>query len=326
MPDDINIVPLDNSGGGGSGGGSGGSAGGSGSGSSGASTGSSSSSSGKADCLTQQVQVKTGDQTGTNGVLVSTPHVTQVRVPRRDDGKWMSIGAMIGTLIGKMVSKSLIKKAKDAEDKWLDLTNRLRERGIQEFGPHADRLLACNDVLWDKLCEYIKCGYEPDYDGLLSRARADSALVVESKKGEVCRTFDRYNVKPRLDLYCDLMRTEVMATVATTTTAREAERQLAWKAQGELLMKGASMFEAAYQGRIQLGADLMASAGENYAYLAESLRRTAEKDTADLAALGAALAVLLPILFGWGCDSKADCGCATDSGSSGGGGGGGTGP
>lgn len=259
--------------------------------------------------MTQTTTLGDASNTGTNGVCISSPHVTQVRVPRRDDGKWMSIGALIGTIIGKLASADLIDKAKEAEDIWRTMTDLMKDKGIEEFGVHAQMLRTCTDDLWTKLCAFATCGYQPDYDGILTRARADAALATASKRAEICRYQDRYNVAVSGSAFCDLMRTEILATVGAANAARENERQMMWKYNGDLLANTTIRFEQAYQNRIKLGADLMASAGENYAFLAESLRRTAKDDTSDMAAFGSVLGVLLPLLFLQGCGPIADCGC-----------------
>lgn len=259
--------------------------------------------------MSNAVTLGDASNSGTNGVTISSPHVTQVRVPRRDDGKWMSIGAIIGTIVGKLASADLIDKAKEAEDIWREMTDMMKAKGVEEFGTHAQMLRGCTDDLWDKLCAFAKCGYQPDYDGILTRARADAALVTQTKRAEIGRYHDRYNVPVPSMAFCDLMRTEILATVGAANAARENERQMMWKYNGDLLSNTTLRFEQAYQNRIKLGADLMASAGENYAFLAESLRRTAKDDTSDMAAFGSVLGVLLPMLFLQGCGPLSDCGC-----------------
>ena len=43
-----------------------------------------------ADCLAQQVETGEARASSPNAVAFSSPHITQVRVPRRDDGKWIA--------------------------------------------------------------------------------------------------------------------------------------------------------------------------------------------------------------------------------------------
>lgn len=262
-----------------------------------------------ANCNQQNTDIGAPSSSGTNSVTVSTPHVTQVRVPRRDDGKWLSVASMVGALVGKWANSDLIDKAKAAEDKWEDYTDLIGDAGVEEFTTHAQAIRACDDQLWEKYCAYAMCGYKPDYTGILTRARADVALIGAGKRAEICRTADRYNVGINSNVMCDLLRTETLALVGATTTARENERQMMWKFNAEYLASAASRFEQAYQGRIRLGGDLIASAGQNYAFLAESLRRTAEKSVGDFAAMGAIIAVLVTTFLDKGCPSDTDCGC-----------------
>lgn len=275
-----------------------------------------------ADCLTQSATSGSASSSAPNAVSISSPNITQVRSPRRDDGRWMAMGAMMGTILGKYANQDIIDKAIEAEDTWRELTDKMKEVGVEEFTVHAQAIRQCNDDIWQKFCDYVLCGYKPDYTGILSRVRADAALVTASKKSEALRISKRYNVGINANVASDLLRTEVLATVGAASAARESERQMMWKINTDLIGNAAIRFETAYQGRIDLGAKLMASAGENYAFLAESLRRTAEKNMSDAAAIGAIIGVLLPLLFGkgitiggivipgFGCPHDTDCGCA----------------
>ncbi len=260
-----------------------------------------------ADCMTQQAETGNASASAPNAVSISSPHISQVRVPRRDDGRWLSIGSLIGTVIGKFANQDQIDQAEEAEQVWRELTDKMMEVGLEEFTTHAQAIRECNDNIWQKFCDYVMCGYKPDYDGILSRVRADASMVTASKKAEACRIAKRYNVGINANVMCDLLRTEVLATVGAANAARESERQMMWKANTELIGNAAIRFEQAYQGRIDLGAKLMSSAGENYAFLAESLRRTAEKNISDLALLGSLLASLLQIFFN---PPQDNCGCA----------------
>lgn len=265
-----------------------------------------------ADCQTQTAEVGSVDSSGTNSVAFSSPHVTQVRVPQRDDGAWMSIAAIVGTLIGKMVNDDLIDDAEEVEQKWRDYTDMMGDKGVDEFQTRAELVRQCNDDLWQRYCEYAMCGYQPDYAGILTRVRADAALVTASKRAEISRTADRYNVGVNSNVMCDLLRTEILATVGAASAARESERQMMWKFNAEYVASAAVRFENTYQGRVRLGADLIASAGANYASLAESLRRTAAEGIGDWQQLAALVATLLFTVLRNKC-SLTDCGCGSDT-------------
>ena len=265
-----------------------------------------------ADCMTQQVTTEGASADAANAVAISSPHITQVRVPRRDDGRWMALGSMVGAILGKFVNKDQIDKAEDAEDTWRHLTDKMREVGEEEFTTHAQALRECTDGIWQAFCDYVLCGYKPDYSGILTRVRADAAMVTVSKKAEACRTAKRYNVGVNANVMTDLLRAEILATVGAASAARESERQMMWKVNFDLTRQAAIDFETAYRQRLMLGADLVASAGQNYAFLAESLRRTAEKSTSDWGTLGTMLALLISILTDSGCPWDSDCGCSGD--------------
>lgn len=246
----------------------------------------------------------------TASTAVNSSHITQVKVPKRDDGRWMSVGAMIGLALSLFVDKATMNKAKDAEDTWRQLTDKLKDAGEKEFGPHAALLKQCDDNLWEKFCEFAMCGYKPDYAGILNRARADASQAAEGQIASARRMADRYNTGIGADVVCDIRRAEIFAVVGATTVAREEERKNAYSINWNLLSKSAAQFENAYQGRLKLGADLMASAGANYASLSASLRETAKTDKGDFATLGALLGGLLPTIMNIGCNPASDCGCS----------------
>lgn len=245
----------------------------------------------------------------TASTAVNSSHITQVKVPKRDDGRWMSIGAMIGLALSLFVDQDTIDKAKDAENTWRALTDAIKQKGEEEFGAHAQLIKECDDRLWAKLCAFAECGYKPDYAGILNRARADASQAASAELASARRMADRYNSGVNANVANDLRRAEIYATVGAVTMAREEERKNAYSINWNLLSKTAAQFEGAYQGRIQLGADLMASAGANYASLAQSLRETAKTDKGDFATLGALLGGLLPTLMNTGCNPASDCGC-----------------
>ena len=71
---------------------------------------------------------------GNGNVGISSNHIIQYpRQPKRDDGKWLAIGSLLGTLVGKFASQSIIDKAKDAEGKWREANDTLFSRGKRHF-------------------------------------------------------------------------------------------------------------------------------------------------------------------------------------------------
>lgn len=262
------------------------------------------------------VQVEPSTASGTNSTASTTATIVQYpKPPRRDDGKWLAIGSMVGSLFGMMYSADIIKKAKAAEDKWKDLTDHFYDRGTN-IETWADTLRDCDDKLHTALCKFAMCGYTADYTGILRRARQAAQMQVASAYRTACRTANRYNVGLNSEVYSGLLQSGVMAVVQASTLAIEAEREKAWQLNWEVLAKTTQIFESDFLQRNQLSANYLMGAGENYGFLAQSYRATAKADNGDMAALGAMLGVLLPIAFGFGCSSADYCGDGCSSGTS----------
>lgn len=221
---------------------------------------------------------------------------------------------MVGSLFGMLYSSDLVSKAKDAENKWKELTDHFYDRG-KDIEKWADSLRDCDDKLHEALCKFAMCGYTPDYEGIMRRARQSAQLQASKAYAMACRTSNRYNVGINNDLHSGILRASVMATVQATTIAVEAERQKAWTLNWEVLAKTTAIFEQDFTSRNGIAVNYLSGAGQNYGFLAQSYRATAKADTGDIAALGAMLGVLLPIAFGFGCSSDDYCsgGCASQS-------------
>jgi hypothetical protein len=255
----------------------------------------------------QEVTVEGGTVDGTNNSLTQTSTVVQYpKPPRRDDGKWMAISSMIGSILGMIASTDIIDKAKDAEDKWTDLTNFFADQG-KEISTWADTLKDCDNVLHDKLCQFAQCGYQADYEGVMRRARQSAHLAAENAYAQACRTADRYHTGVNCDVWASIKRAEIAATVQATVMAYEAERQIAFDKNFEILERTTQLFENDYMNRKRLAYDALAGAGQNYGYLAQSLRQTAKADMGDIQLLASALGVALPIIFSYGCSSETYC-------------------
>lgn len=254
------------------------------------------------------VTIEPPSSPGTNSTATSHNTVVQYpKPPRRDDGKWLSIGSMVGSLFGMLYSADIIKQAKDAEKKWKQLTDHFYDRG-QNVEEWADSLRDCDDKLHEALCKFAMCGYTADYAGILRRARQAAQLQVASAYRTACRTANRFNVGLNGEVHAGLLRSGIMATVQASTLAIEAEREKAWSLNFEVLAKTTQIFENDFHQRTQLSANYLIGAGENYGFLAQSYRATAKADNGDMAALGAMLGVMLPIAFGFGCSSEDYCG------------------
>ena len=152
--------------------------------------------------------------------------------------------------------------------------------------------------------------------------------------GECCDTEQR------------LATAKIMAVVGTVAQLREAERIKAFETNMKLLFDGANTMEQHRSGRIgqaekwasshatlndklyayrvknahdlwTLGGEMLTAAGRNYGWLADSLRKTADKDMSGMASLGALIALLISIFV---CQQGKLCGDDDDGGGSSGGG------
>ncbi len=247
----------------------------------------------------QEVTVEKNDVSGTNNTANSTNTIIQVpRPPRRDDGKWMAIGSLVGTLAGMLTNSDLISDAKDAEKDWTRLTDFFKDKGY-DLNDWADKLRPCDDKLHEALCAFALCGYQTDYEGILRRARANAKLLSNKTYAEAVQTADRYHYGLNCDVWAGIKRAEVIATVVASTQAFEEERTKAFDRTFEVLERTTTLFERDVLNRKQLSADYLAGAGQNYGFLAQSLRATAKADMGDMQMLATALAVVLPMLFGY---------------------------
>ena len=307
---------------------------------------------------------------GTNSVALSAPHIVQYpRPPKRDDGRWIALSSVIGNIIGKLASRSVIKEARDAEDKWREVMKKMKDmadhevdrvsplrakageamsdldkrntinwqRADIEYG-YGDRLKPCIDNMQDELCALADCGYQPDYDGILTRITADAAVAQQREMEKLCRINGRYNVGWACDVKSALHIATQNAIIANTNKAREEERLKKWQYDNELKHKVFTTMEQARQQRqatsqnydrtastvrqqqytnytadatnsLKMGADLLAAHGQNAAWLAESLRKTAKETMADWGTLAVMIYTLVSAWNSRPNEAKADdCG------------------
>lgn len=298
------------------------------------------------------------DGNGNVGLGFNSNHILQFpRQPKRDDGKWIALGSLLGALVGKLASGGIMKQVKAAESKWKDVNDSLFNKGRdvwdkapEEWGKkialenglndgidwdknqrdneinYGYALNGCNDEIHNLLCEYVKCGYKPDYYGISTRAIASAETTAHKELQEIRKTLNRYSVHQCCDMAIKVSTAKVMAVVGAVSTQREEERRKQWDVNNELRFKAAEMFEKHRQGRVnqallfdkehssnaqwlydkhnqnfykltELGGDFLAAAGKNYGWLADSLRKSAEKDAAGLSSLGAMIALIAGMWF-----------------------------
>jgi hypothetical protein len=102
----------------------------------------------------------------------------------------------------------------------------------------------CTDDAIRKLCEFVACGYTPDYAGIASRARADAELENQTKYQEAGRLANRYNTRRHDSLAADIRLATSAAAIGSATKAREAERQFMWKTNQDMRFEQAKWLEA----------------------------------------------------------------------------------
>jgi len=267
------------------------------------------------------VKVEPCTASGDNAVSISSPHVIQYpRPPRNNSGKWVAFGSLVGAAIGRMANSGKLSEASDAEDKWKQINEKLASKGntLMSYADtertRAALLDNCLNKLHEKLCCFAITGYIPDYTGILTRVQADVQQITGQKIAEMCRMADRYHTGINADAQCELQRETIKALVGTVTKAREAERQFAWTTNYKMLSDTTRDLEQHRNGRAmsalthdQAGGEFLAGSGKNYAFLADSLRKSAQLDGNAWATLGALVAAALTAFSGCALDDESDC-------------------
>ena len=233
--------------------------------------------------------------------------LVQQYIPKQNNGQWMAVGSMIGTIFGRLYDSGTLDKAKDAETTWRKLTDLVQQTGTTEFTTNATLLLEPANKLWQDLAAFAEKGYCPDYQYLLNNAVATATAATDTQLRASKLDATRYNVGLNANVSLELRLARVTAIVGSVTVANEQARQFMWSANSDLLLKGATAIETARIHRLTLGGELVAGAGENFANLAQSLRQTAAMDVGDWSSFGSILGVILPLLFAWGCSPTENC-------------------
>lgn len=305
-----------------------------------------------ASCGVNQAYVGKGEATGTGSTQVNANHIIQYpKQPKYTDGKWISLGSLLGALLGKFAEKGSIDKAKDAEKNWAKINQQLHDKGNELWGlapkersladkadadlenhhswnvaqrdaetNRAEKLDNCNDDLHKKMCQFATCGYTPDYDGITSRIKADVAKQLKASRQQLTKGLNRYSVKQCCGVETALATSAIATTVSALYKAREDERSRAWQINEQMIYKTAELMERHRDARmlsaagfdkagigvqqarytnhnnnfidwVKVGGDFLSSAGRNYAWLADSHRKTAEKSSSSLSNLGALIAM-----------------------------------
>lgn len=271
-----------------------------------------------------------------------------IKEARDAENKWREVMAKIKEMADRELERvpPLRDKAQNAMDD-IDRRNVFNwQRSDLEFA-YGEQLKPCIDNLADEVCALSDCGYQADYDGIYSRIAADAALAEQKEFEKICRVNNRYNTGWGCDIRGQLAIATQNAVIAQTNKAREEERLKKWQYDSKLKMEAFELMERTRQNRqttsqnydrtatenrrfqytgytsdaqtsLKLGADLLASYGQNAAWLAESLRKTAKESMADWGTLAT---MIMGLLFAWNARPAAaksdDCG-TSDSKSGGG--------
>lgn len=246
-----------------------------------------------------------------------------LRKAKDAEDKWKVINEQLADK-GRELWGKMLKEESEADKADNDLENQYDwniARRDEELG-RAHALDNCNDSIHDKICAYAQCGYIPDYDGISARIKADVAAQTKKQREQLCKNLNRYSARQCCGIETALSTAAISTTVGALYKAREDERARAFQINEGLLFKAGELMENHRNGRLNaatamdktginiqqtryarhngnyhklatLGADFLTSAGKNYAWLAESYRKTADKMSGDLANLGALIAVVL---------------------------------
>lgn len=115
-----------------------------------------------------------------------------------------------------------------------------RQKNSDEFAL-ADTL--CTADAMTKLCQFVACGYSPDYTGIATRARADVELASQSAFEQACRIGNRYNTR-RMNHTLQTIRMGTMsAGIGAVAAAREKERMFAFETNYKLRFELAKAME-----------------------------------------------------------------------------------
>lgn len=240
-----------------------------------------------------------------------------IKGAKKAEDEWKDVMARMKDLADREAARvdPLRDKAQQAMDD-LDKRN-TRNWGLSDVEhDYADRLKPCIDSAADDLCRISNCGYEADYDGIYTRVAADAALATQKEFDKICRINSRYNTGWGCDIRAKLSINETALVVGEVNKQREIERQNKWKLDYEMkrqtfeTLEGARLrretmqhtydtaansirgnqytnYRADADNSLKMGADLLASHGQNAAWLADSLRKTAKESMANWGTLAA---------------------------------------
>lgn len=112
--------------------------------------------------------------------------------------------------------------------------------------------ITCLQDAIDKLCEYVGCGYTPDYQGIAIRARAEAEVKNLKAYQEACRIGNRYNTRRTTSALLDIRLATHSAALVATAAEREKERKYAFDTNLKMRVDHAAFLEKTRMGRREL--------------------------------------------------------------------------
>lgn len=262
-----------------------------------------------------------------------------IKEAKNAEGKWRDVMAKMKDIADREDGR-VTPKRDQADIVMGDLDDRTRlgfQRADSEYN-YSKRLENCIDGLQDDLCNIASCGYQPDYDGIRIRVQADAAKSYAKEHEKICRMTNRYNTGWACETRNRLAIATTNSVIAATNQARETERLNKWKydfetrktmlEQLERIRESRNQSSRAYENAaltvrgnqyqwhiseadksLKYAADLLSAHGQNAAWLADSLRKTAKDSMSDWGTLATMIAGLV---LSWNSGSAAavsnDCG------------------
>jgi hypothetical protein len=124
----------------------------------------------------------------------------------------------------------------------------------QEGLSNDERALAaglCTADALDKLCEFVACGYTPDYRGISERTRADAQAAIKVTADTICRTSKRYHVRASHHHAAEVSAAVMTAAISAASRGREAERLKAFELNHKMRYDHAQFLETTRMNRMQ---------------------------------------------------------------------------
>ena len=215
-----------------------------------------------------------------------------------DNGAYMGLGSLLGTVIGRVYSQDDISSAQDALTSVTTLVPLLQKAGTDELETSGPMLTPLADKLFQELSDMASAGYVPDYLGIMNRATMAASFQVQRQITEAQREQRRYGLGLNADVEVRLRTAQAVGVVTAYAAAAESARQFMWTASFDMLQHAGSEVERARIERLQLGGQFIAGAIDDYIEINNAYREIATVNVGEFAEYAEILATLLPLWFG----------------------------